>query len=360
MTSNSLPVALIGFGYAGRTIHLPLLRATPRLDLRAVVSSRADAVRAILPEVQVHARPDAALADPGLELVVIATPDHTHAALAEAALRAGKHVVVDKPFTLSLADARRLAALAAERGLLLSVFQNRRWDSDFLGLQAVLADGRLGTLTHLESRFDRFRPQPRTAEPRPERNVWLDLGPHLVDQALLLFGLPCRVGGRIVRQREGAEVADWCRMELDYGRLQLVLGASLLVAGGVPRFAAHGTAGSWIKYGLDEQENQLRAGLALDAPTWGRDPRPARLYRGDGGEEELPVPAGDYRLYYPAVAAAIRGHGANPVTPAQAVATMAVLETGLEAAQCGCMLALPLNAAERAALDAPRFPPLSG
>lgn len=360
MTTPTAPlqVALVGYGYAGRTLHLPLIQATPGLALHTVVTSRPEEVRDSVPAVKAVPHPADAFADPAIALVVIATPDHTHAALAEAALLAGKHVVVDKPFTLSLADARRLAALAAERGLLLSVFQNRRWDSDFLGLQAMLADGRLGTLSHLESRFDRFRPVPRTQGGRLDRNVWLDLGPHLVDQALLLFGVPERVSGLIVRQREGAEADDWCQMQLDYGRLQVVLGASLLVAGGVPRFAAHGSGGSWIKYGLDAQENQLRAGLLPGAPDWGRDPRPGHLHLGGGRIEDHAVPPGDYRIYYAAVRDALVAQAPNPVTPAQAVATMAVLETGVEAARAGRMLELPLTAAEIAALAAPFFPPL--
>lgn len=352
----AIGVALVGYGYAGRTLHVPLIRATPGLALRAVVTSRPEETRTAIPDAVALPHPADAFADPGVTLVVIATPDHTHAALADAALRAGKHVVVDKPFTLTLADARRLAALAAERELLLSVFQNRRWDSDFLGLQAVLADGRLGTVSHVESRFDRFRPVPRTQGARMDRNVWLDLGPHLVDQALLLFGLPRRVGGAIARQRPGAEADDWCQMHLDYGRLQVILGASLLVAGGVPRFAAHGSGGSWTKYGLDTQENQLRSGFPPGARGWGDDPLSARFYGADGVLANDPVPSGDYRRYYLAIRDALRGQGPNPVTPAQAVATMAVLETALEAAHVGSMQPLPLSAAEVEGLGTGRFP----
>jgi predicted dehydrogenase len=179
--------------------------------------------------------------------------------------------------------------------------------------------------------------------------LWFDLGPHLVDQALLLFGLPERVGGVMARQRPGTEADDWCQIQLDYGRLQVSLSASLLVAGGIPRFAAHGTAGSWVKHGLDVQEDQLRAGLLPDDTEWGRDPRPAHHYRDGGAGTECPVPAGDYPSYYRGVRDAILELGPNPVTPAQAVATLAVLETAVEAARTGRVLPLPLTGAERRA-----------
>jgi predicted dehydrogenase len=349
MNGAPLRVALLGYGYAGKTFHAPLIRATPGLDLAAVVTRRPEDLRADLPHCVPLADAGEALRDPAIDLVVIATPNATHAPLAEAALRAGKHVVVDKPFTLSLADARRLAALAAQRDRVLSVFQNRRWDADFLGLQALLGEAGIGSVSHLESRFDRFRPQlrERWREGAEGGGLWFDLGPHLVDQALLLFGLPAAVSGATARQRAGAEVDDWCQVRLDYGPLQVSLSAALLVAGGIPRFAAHGTAGSWVKHGLDVQEDQLRAGMLPGEAGWGLDPRPARCY-GDGGlARECPQPAGDYPRYYRAVSDAILGRGLNPVTPAEALATLAVLETAIESARLGRVLPLPLTEEER-------------
>jgi len=352
--------ALVGYGYAGRSFHAPLIRGTPGLHLAAVVTSRPDELRATLPDCRPLADIAEALADPAIALVVIAAPNAAHAPLAEAALRAGKHVVVDKPFTLALADARRLAALAAENGRLLSVFQNRRWDGDFLGLQAVIAEGAIGELVHLESRFDRFRPvvRDRWRESAAGGGIWYDLGPHLVDQALVLFGLPERVGGAMARRRPGAEADDWCQVRLDYGRLQVTLSASMLVGGGTARFAVHGTAGSWTRHGLDVQEDQLLAGLRPGAAEWGRDTRPGLLYRG-GAPVEWAMPPGDYPHYYRAVRDAIEGVGPNPVTPAEAVATMAVLETAVEASRSRRELSLPLTEAERTAFAAarpPRFP----
>ena len=352
MTAARLRVALIGYGAAGRVFHAALVRHTPGLELALVASRRGDELARALPGVEVVGKPQQALTREDIDLVVIASPNATRAALAEAALRAGRHVVVDKPLTLTLAAVRGLARLAMQAGRVLAVFQNRRWDGDFLALHEVLASGRIGRLTWLESRFDRFRPQvqDRWRERADEGGgIWLDLGPHLVDQALQLFGLPARVGGRLRRQRDGAAADDGCEAWLDYGNLQVSLSASMLVGGGLPRFAAHGTAGSWIRHGLDVQEDQLKAGLVPGDTAWAEDARPARLRRGEGESVDLPVARGRYEAFYAAVGEAIRGRGANPVPPAQAVATMAVLETVVEAARLGCMLPLPLNAAERAA-----------
>lgn len=352
MNKANVRVALIGYGAAGRVFHAPLIGHTPGLELAVVATRRADELGKALPGVVAERDPLDAIARADIDLVVIASPNATHAPLAEAALRAGKHVVVDKPFTLNLKDARALAALACDVGKVLTVFQNRRWDSDFLGLQALLRSGRIGRVTHLESRFDRFRPnvQDRWRERADEGGgIWFDLGPHLVDQVLCLFGLPLRVGGRLARQRAGALADDWCEAWLDYGDLQVTLSASVLVGGGLPRFAVHGTAGSWIKHGLDVQEDQLKAGLLPGFAGWGEDPRPARLLRGDGDGELDALQPGRYQNFYAAVRDAICADGANPVPALQAIATIAVLETVVESARCGRMLPLPLEIAECAA-----------
>jgi predicted dehydrogenase len=348
-------VALLGYGFAGRTFHAPLIRAVPGLELRVVASRQAEAVRAALPDATVVASAGDAATHPDVDLVVIATPNAAHAPLAEAALRAGKHVVVDKPFTVTLAEARALCALAETRGRVLSVFHNRRWDSDFLALRALLAAGTLGWMTHVESRFDRFRPEvrPRWREQAlPGAGVWWDLGPHLADQALQLFGLPDRVSALLGRHREGAQVDDWCQVTLVYPRRHVVLQASLLVAGGLPRFAVHGTRGSWLKYGLDTQEERLRAGETPGAPGWGADTSPGQLLPGDAGAAVSgPAPAGDYRRYYAALRDALEGRGPVPVTSAQALAVMAVLEAAARSAELGCAQPLDLTPEERAAFS---------
>ncbi|MEI2454926.1 MULTISPECIES: oxidoreductase [Lysobacter] len=357
-------VALIGYGFAGQTFHAPLISATPGLRLE-LVGSRDPAKVAHglaargLPPVAVVEDPFAAATDPRAELVVIATPNASHAPLARAALDAGKHVVIDKPFALDLRQARELSALAQQRGRLLSVFQNRRWDSDFLAVRGLIQDGRLGEVLHFESHIDRYRPQVRERwreQAGAGSGLWWDLGPHLVDQVLLVFGLPHRVSASLAVQRDGAQVADWAHVVLEYGRRRAILHASMLVAGGSARFTVHGQRGSAVKTLADRQEAQLLAGMRPGALEWGRDEDPLIVYD-DAGTHRLPAPAGDQGRYYAGIRDAVLGRGANPVTPAQALAVMAVLETAEAAAAHGHGLSLPLSDAERAAFAADAISP---
>lgn len=349
---DPLRVALVGYGYAGKTFHAPLLAATPGLELTCVASSRADAVHADLPGVAVVADPLRAIEADGIDVVVIAAPNAQHAPLAAAALRAGKHVVVDKPFTLDLAEARGLRALAKERGRLLSVFHNRRWDSDFLGVKQVIAGGRIGEVAHFESHFDRFRPQVRARwreRAQPGGGIWFDLGPHLVDQALQLFGLPLDVHADRAALRPGAQADDWVHAVLRYERLRVILHASMLVAGGSARFTVHGTQGSVVKQRLDPQETQLLAGIEPGGAGWGDDDDPLLLYPGDAPAEKIAAPTGDQRRYYAGIRDTIRDGTAAPVTDAQALAVMAVLEAGVASAREQRAVEPALDDEERAA-----------
>lgn len=349
-----LRVVLIGFGYSGRVIHAPLIRATPGLELIAIGSTHPSRVRAVLPDMPVLS-PEAALAHRSADLIVIATPNDTHAPLAIAALEAGKHLVVDKPFTLSLDAARPLAALAAAKDRLLTVFQNRRWDGDFLAIQEQLIKQQLvGEIAHFESHFDRFRPEVRARwreQAVAGSGVWYDLGPHLVDQALQVFGLPERVTGQLAALRPGAETDDWAHVILEYASLRVVLHASMLSSGPMPRFIVHGQTGSWIKYGLDVQEAQLASGMQPGAPGWGEGGPGAILVDGASGRETvMPIPPGDYRQFYMQLRDALNGTGPNPVPSAQAVAVMAVLETAMLSSAEGHALPLPLTDEERRAV----------
>jgi predicted dehydrogenase len=329
--AEPIRVALIGYGYAGRSIHAPLIGSVPGLEL-AVIGSRQpeDELRAQLPGVRAVVDPFKAATDPGAELIVIATPNESHAPLAEAALRAGKHVIVDKPFTVTLEEARRLARLALETGCLLSVFQNRRWDSDFLTVAGAIRDGRLGEVVHVESHIDRYRPEVKDRwreSSRPGGGLWWDLGPHLVDQALHLFGLPERVTAHIALQRLGAKADDWFQVMLTYPNLHVVLGAGMLVSGGTQRLTLHGSRASLVKRNVDVQENQLRAGMIPRDLDWGIDLDAATLFDGATGETELVTAIdGDYCRFYDGIRDALTAGAANPVSPAEGVATMAILE----------------------------------
>lgn len=331
-----LHVALIGYGFAGRTFHAPLIRAVPGLSIRLVASSDAAKVHADLPGVEVVADPLQAATHPDIDLVVIASPNDSHAPLARAALGAGRNVVVDKPFTLALADARELAALARERGALLSVFQNRRWDTDFLAVRDAIERGVIGDVVHLESRIDRFRPEVRARwreQDRAGSGLLWDLGPHLVDQAVRLLGRPERVTASVARQRDGAQSDDWVHLLLEHGTRRAVLHCSLLASGGAPRFLVHGTRASIAKPHPDPQENQLLAGLRPGDAGWGVDEDELLLFEHGQPVRRLPAPRGDQSRYYEAVCAALRGEGPNPVPPEQALEVMAVLEAAIVSAR---------------------------
>jgi len=337
-------VGLIGFGYAGQTIHAPLIATTPGLQLAAVSSRDAARVAAALgPQVRVHASAEALLADAALELVVIASPNPTHAPLAAAALAAGRHVVIDKPFALDAAEAAPLLALARQHRRVLSVFHNRRWDADFLTARDLLAAGDagpLGRLTEARLHFDRFRPQVRDRWREgdgPGAGLWMDLAPHLLDQALQLFGLPVALQADIACHRPGGRSDDAFECRLRYaGGLRVTLAASMLAALPGPRFALHGLRGSWVKHGLDRQEDALKAGQRPDPArpaAWGDDPQAGTLcvLGADGAEPEArpwPNRRGDWPACYAAVAAAVRGEGPNPVPAGQALQVLALMDLG--------------------------------
>ncbi|WP_017916050.1 oxidoreductase [Xanthomonas sacchari] len=340
-------LALLGFGYVGRTFHAPLIAHTPGLHLHTVVSRQAEAVNAVWPQARVVAEAAQAFADPQIDAVVIATPNQTHAPLALAALAQGKHVLVDKPFTLDVAEAQQVLDQAQRADRIVSVFQNRRWDGDFLGVRALLEAGTLGEIAEFHSHFDRHRPQvgDRWREHAlPGSGLWFDLGPHLLDQALQLFGQPQSLQADLALQRPGAQTVDYVHAVLHYPRLRVVLHAGSLVAANGLRFAVHGSGGSYVKHGLDTQEAQLRAGVTPGAPGWGEDPLPGqlRLVGADGTHavQTLPAPRGDYRDCYAAFREAIAGRAPAPVDAAQALVVMRLLEAGVRSAASGCSVTL--------------------
>lgn len=342
-------VAVVGYGYATRTFHAPLISSVPGLELRAVSSSDPAKVGVDWPGLAVEPSPEALFGREDIDLVVVPTPNDTHHPLARAALQAGKHVVVDKPFTLELAQARELDALAAEVGRLLSVFHNRRWDGDFLTARELIASGRLGRITHFESRVDRFRPQVRERwreAAGPGSGVWMDHGPHLLDQALLLFGAPQAISLERMAQRDGAATDDAFHARLRYPSGPcVVLQASSLAAAAGPRLTIHGTRGSLVKWGPDPQEDALKAGQR--PATWTLPPEVATLALYDpqspGSVQQLshPVLPGRHLAYYEGVRDAILGRAPNPVSAAEATQVMAWLELGAASDAARRELSLP-------------------
>jgi len=337
--SDNIRVGLIGYGYASKTFHAPLIVGTPGMTLAAVSSSDASKVHADWPNVTVVSDPKQLFNDPSLDLIVIPTPNDTHFPLARAAMEAGKHVVVDKPFTVTLSQARELEAMAKSRGLVLSVFHNRRWDSDFLTLKGLIAEGKLGEVSYFESHFDRYRPQVRNRwreQAGPGSGIWYDLGPHLIDQALVLFGVPVSITVDMAQLRPDAQTTDYFHAVLTYPQRRVVLHSTMLAAAESARYIVHGTRGSYVKFGLDPQEDRLKAGERPPQEDWGYDMRDGVLTLAVGDELDaqtlLTVP-GNYPAYYAGIRDALNGQGENPVPASQAIRVMELIELGIESAK---------------------------
>jgi scyllo-inositol 2-dehydrogenase (NADP+) len=332
---SPLRVALAGYGLAGRVFHGPLVAATPDLVLATVVTGNPERQQQVLadhPGAEVVASTAELLARPdSFDLLVVAATNDVHAELALAAVGIGKAVVVDKPLAMTAAAAADVVAAAQAAGVVLTVFQNRRWDSDQLTLRRLVADGSLGSVLRYESRFERWRPQPRAdswreALPAAEGGgLLLDLGSHLVDQALHLFGPAASVYAEVDARRGVSDDDDFLAVEHVSGvRSHLWVGA--LAGSPGPRLRVLGSAGAYVVEALDPQEDVLRATRAL--PVGGL-PVPAGeggwLVRGDD-RREVTAEAGRWDLFYPAVAAAVRGEGPVPVEPADAVRTLELIE----------------------------------
>ncbi len=335
----AIPVGLIGYGLAGRVFHAPVLQQVAGLRLAAVMDRHGEGAARTLTGVRVVRSVAELLADQAIRLVIVATPNDSHAQIARQCLEAGRDVVVDKPLAASVEDAAAIVETARRHHRLVTVFQNRRWDGDFLTLRRLLAAHRCGRVVRVSSRFDRFRPARREGawreQPGPGAGVLVDLGPHLVDQALVLFGLPEAVTGDVRIEREGAVVDDAFDLVLHYPGLRVCLGATMLAAARGPRFEVHGTEGSWVKHHLDPQEERLARGertpdvFATPEPRerWGT----LTLAVAEGlRAEAVPTDPGDYRHFYENVRDALAGTSSLEVTPQQALEVLRILELARE------------------------------
>lgn len=331
-------VAVIGYGLAGSAFHAPLIAATDGLALAAVVTSNAERREAALgryPGIEVLGSADDLWQRAGdVDLVVVASPNSSHVPLAEAALRAGLPVVVDKPVAATAAEARRLRDLAAERGLLVSAYQNRRWDGDFRTVRALVAEGALGRVHRFESRFERWRPDIRpdawreAPDPAAAGGLLYDLGSHLIDQALVLFGPVESVYAEVRRERPGAQVDDDVFVALRHaGGTVSHLWTSSVAADAGPRLRVLGSAGAYVKHGMDVQEAALVAGGSPADPGWGVEPEAAWGRLGTPGtERRVPTLPGAYQDYYAGICDALLGGGPPPVMIDEAIDVLSVIE----------------------------------
>jgi predicted dehydrogenase len=341
--------AVIGYGLAGSVFHAPLIAATPGMRVCGIVtgsSERQAAARqaypdaAVLPSAEeVWKRAD------DFDLVVVASPNRSHIPLALASIEAGLPAVVDKPLAASVADARAAIEASRQAGVPLTVFQNRRWDGDFLTVRSLLDSGSLGRPLRFESRFERYRPLPRAGawreRPEPEEagGLLFDLGSHLIDQACVLFGDPADVFAEVDVRRPGAQVDDdtFVALRFESGvRAHLWMNVTARILG--PRFHVTGLHGSYVKYGLDPQESALREGRRPGVSGWAAEPQ--ELWgtlstdldglHFDGAVETMP---GRYDQFYSLVAGALRGENEWPVAAMEAVRTLEIIEAARTSAR---------------------------
>jgi predicted dehydrogenase len=324
-----LNVGLVGYGFAGKVFHAPVIRAVAGLRLTTIVR-RHGTPEPPYPDVAVVRSVDELLTR-AIDLVVIATPNPSHHPIAQQCLLAGRHVVIDKPFTTTVAEAAELVRLGNERRRVLSAYQNRRYVGDFVTLRQLLSEGALGRVRIFESHFDRFRPELRPGawreQPQPGSGVWFDLGPHLLDQTLVLFGVPQAISADIRVERAGAATDDAFDVTLHYPHMRALLRATMVAVSPGPTFAVHGTNGSFIKYGVDPQEEALKAGRTPDESHW--DAEPAEMYgtlTTPEGTRTVPTIPSSFTRYYENIRDAILGKAQLAVPPEQVLDVMRGLE----------------------------------
>jgi len=338
---------LVGFGLAGKVFHAPLISAVEGLEFAAVVERKSRNAEAAFPGITTYTSLESMLGDTTLELIVVATPDNYHVAHAAQALEAGRNVVVDKPVAATATEIAGLIEKATEAGKFLVPFHNRRWDSDFLTLQKLLLEQKLGRVVYLESTFDRWRPHPRLEKWQEDGStpggVLTNLGTHLTDQALVLFGLPEAVSAEVSSERDGAAAIDSFTVRLHYPGKIVTLGSNYLAALPRPRLTVRGTQGNFVKWGLDPQEARLKETGRIVEPNWGLEPAsswgtlavepPGEPIDETGGSMVThpvkPVP-GDYRMYYQGVRDAVLGKSAPPVKAVDAWRVAQILQWAVE------------------------------
>lgn len=348
-TSN-IGVGFTAYGMSGQVFHSPLVQDTQGLELVAAVERSKNLLPARFPNAKQYRTLDQLLADDAVQLVVVNTPQAFHFQQAEAALEAGKHVVLEKPAALTYAQCQHLQKLASDKGLLLQVFQNRRWDNDFLTLLHLRDQGALAGLTYYESTFHRWRPDVdhTSWKEQPEEGSGLlyNLGSHLIDQALVLLGMPFKVSARLRAERPGAKVIDSFHVTLYYASgTEAHLKSSYLVAAPEPKFLLRGMFGSYVKYGLDGQEAALKASmLPSQDPAWGADPEQdfGTLYSFQSGtmnKRVVPTLQGRYQDFYAGIVSALNG-GTHPVPDDFPFQTIRIIEAAMLSAARGAMVEL--------------------
>jgi len=341
---NKIRVGLASFGMSGKVFHAPILSHHQGFELAKVLERSKSELKDFYPESVSVKTFNELIDDNSIELIVVNTPDNTHFEYAQKALKAGKHVVVEKPFTRTVAQGEELINLADKHGKVLSVFQNRRWDGDFLTIKKILENEYLGRLVEFESYYMRYRNfiQPDTWKESAVHGIGVayNMGSHMVDQAVALFGIPEAVWADIDKMRSGSEIDDYYHIRLIYPDVKVTLKASLLVREEVPRYTLHGAKGSFLKYGLDPQEEMLKKGGYPTMPGWGKEPESRwgilnTEINGVHIRGKVETCAGNYAAYYDNIYAAIRKRAELEVTAEQALIVIHLINSAFESSRSG-------------------------
>ncbi|RVU86663.1 oxidoreductase [Leucothrix sargassi] len=338
-TETTIKTALIGYGFSSQTFHIPFLLCNSDYQITAISSSKPDVVKQALPDVTVYSDAQQLIREADVDLVIITTPNEYHFPLAKLALEQGKHIVIEKPFVTNTQDGLALIELAEQQQRVASVFQNRRWDGDFLTIKKLIEEGKLGEVKRFESHFSRFRPIPKKRWRENDAlgsGILFDLGPHLIDQALQLFGMPSAITAQCRAMREGAQSVDFFHMVLHYPEHLAILEASPYNAAPNARFNVQGNTAQYLVQGLDPQEDRLKAGILPKYSSWSQEDEEnfGQLY----SEEQIktiPTERGRYQCYFAELAAAIQTGAATPVPMSEALQNIQLIELAMQSSDKG-------------------------
>ena len=338
-----ISTAVISYGISARTFHIPFITTNPAFSLDMILERSGDASKKAFPNAKIVRTIEEVIDDSSIDLVVICSPNTTHFPYAKAAMLAGKHVVVEKPFTNTLEEAEELIAISKSTGRICSVYHNRRYVGDFLTMKKIIEDGMLGEVREFFAHYDRYRPDPRTyglwrEQELPGSGIFYDLGPHLIDQALVLFGMPKYILGDIRRMKPYSKVDDYFDVKLEYDNLIVTLHSSMLVREMGPRYMIHGTKGSFIKSGEDPQEELLKAGMSPTRPDWGKEDESnfGLLHTEIDGKvirEKYPTLQGSFGLYYNNLAKSIAEGKPLQETAEDGHAAIKIIELAFESSK---------------------------
>ena len=339
---KQINTALLSFGMSGRVFHAPFINLHEGFHLAGSWERSKKQIQEFYPGTHSYDSLEAVLNDDSIDLVVVNTPVYSHFEYAAKALKAGKHVVVEKAFTSTVAEAEELKTIALEHNKQIAVFQNRRWDSDFRTVKQVIESGVLGDINEMEIHFDRFNlelsPKKHKEEPNPGAGITRDLGPHIIDQALYLFGMPEAVFADLRTTRPNSVVEDCLDVLLYYPSFRVRIKGGYIVKEVLPAYIVHGTKGSFLKSRADVQEADLQKGLLPDTPNWGTEPEEEQgiiNYDKDGTtiREKIKTQQGNYLEFYNGVHTAITQNAPMPVTVDDGIRVMRVIEAAFRSSE---------------------------